>query len=286
MKELFQHRVTNSMLMWFDHYLLEKADAFINRTGSFFYEDDPSLPSTLKSFNSRYKQWVNDSSITGASVPTGVFIDGSFSGRANNVILDFENGRVLVDSSVANTATITGAFAVKDINVYYSNDTEEDLIIEQRFMPNPNLPAAQQSIQSGLSPYDQAIPAAFISNRGLNNRSFALGGLEESTVNFSAVVFAQSAYELDGILSVFADSKNEVIPDIPMTGHPSTEWGDVKNDSYSYTGVHNHYLQNGYFFVNSVGTSKLTDKARKGIESQLYIGFIDFEVQQHRYRHQ
>jgi hypothetical protein len=286
MKELFQHKITNSMLLWFDNYFLTHADGYINRTGTFFYEEDPSLPANLKSFNSRYKQWVNDSSITGANIPSGVFIDGAFSGRADGVILDFENGRALVDSSVPNTATITGAFAVKDINVYYTDDDEEDIINEQRYQVNPNLPAAEQSAQTGLSPYDFAIPAAFIANQGLNNKGFALGGLEETTVRFTAVVLAQNSFELDGVLSVFADSKNEIIPEIPMTGAPSTEWGDIKNDSYSFVGGRSYYLQNGHYFVNSVGTSKLTDRARRGLQSNLYIGFIDFEVQQHRYRHQ
>lgn len=286
MKELFQHRVTNSMLLWFDNYLLDKADAYINRTGTLFYEPDERLPSNLKAFGSRYKQWVNDSSITNADVPSGISIDGNFSGRANGVIIDFDNGRVLLDSSVPNTAVVTGAFAVKDVNVYYSNDTEEDLIIEQKFQSNPRLPSSEDSLQSGIPPYDQVIPAAFISNMGLNNEGFAFGGMQESTVRFSAVVITQSPYELDGVLSVFADSKDEVIPDIPMTGHPMTEWGDVKNGYYTYTGIHNRYLSDGYFYVNSVKTSKLTERARKGIESELYIGFIDFEVQQHRNRHQ
>lgn len=286
MKELFQHRVTNSMLLWFDHYLLDKGDAYINRGGTFFYQEDPHLPSNLKAFNSQYKQWVNDSSIAGANIPTGIFINGSFSGRANGVIMDFENGRVLLDSSVSNTATITGSFPVKDINVYFTNETEEDLIIEQKFQSNPRLPSAEDSLQSGIPPYDQVVPAAFITSRGLNNEGFALGGMQETTARFTAVVMTQNPYELDGVLSVFADAKDEVVSDVPMTGHPMTEWGDIKNDSYSYADTSNHYRSNGYFFINSVKTSKLTDRARKGIGSELYVGFIDFEVQQHRNRHQ
>ena len=126
MKEQFQHKLTTSFFLWFDNFLLTKGEAYTNRTGEFFYYDDPRLDTAYKAYGSPFKQWVTDSAVTGATMPTGVYIGGSFSGRDDGVVLDFENGRALVSGS--NTGlSLTGQFSVKDFNVYMTNDTEEDL---------------------------------------------------------------------------------------------------------------------------------------------------------------
>ena len=132
MKEQFQHKLTTSFFLWFDNFLLTKGEAFTNKTGEFFYYDDSRLDSTYKAYGSPFKQWVTDSSVTGATIPSGVYIDGNFSGRNDGVVLDFENGRGLISGSDTDL-TITGEFSLKDFNVYITNDTEEDLIVEISF---------------------------------------------------------------------------------------------------------------------------------------------------------
>jgi hypothetical protein len=98
-----------------------------------------------------------------------------------------------------------------------------------------------------------------------------------------AVVMAENAYQLDGVLSIFADSQNEVITNIPFASHPLNEYGDLKNGSYSYETLKSQNQNNQLFFIEEVITSKLTDKARKSLANDLYIGFIDFEIHQQRY---
>ena len=85
MIEQFQHKLTTSFILWFDNFLLKKGEAYSNTTGEFFYYADPRLDATYIAYGSPYKQWVTDSSIAGATIPTGVSIDGSFSGRNDGV---------------------------------------------------------------------------------------------------------------------------------------------------------------------------------------------------------
>jgi hypothetical protein len=214
MIEQFQHKLTTSFFLWFDNFLLEKGEAYTNSTGEFFYYDDPRLDATYKAYGSPYKQWVTDSSITDAIIPTGVFINDSFSGRDDGVVLDFDNGRVLVSGS-ATDSSITGEFAVKDFSVYLTNDTEDDL---------------------------------------------------------------------NGVMSIFMDSVNEVITSIPMSGYPITELGDLKGNNFNYTGVEADYEGETKFFVDKVKCSKLSDRTKNVLANELYVGFIDFDIQQHRYR--
>ena len=116
------------------------------------------------------------------------------------------------------------------------------------------------------------------------NKPFALGGMVDTVIQGKAVVMAEDPYQLDGVLSIFADSVNEIFTAIPFTGYPITELGDLKNNSYSYSGVKESYETDTSFFVDKVRTSKLSDRVRKSLANELYVGFIDFDLQQHRYR--
>jgi hypothetical protein len=280
MKAQFQHNLTTSFFLWFDNFLLTKGEAFSNKTGNLYYYADDRLDSTYKAYGSPYKQWVTDSSVSGVSVPSGVYVGGSFSGRDDGVVLDFENGRSLISGS-ATDLTVTGEFAVKDFNVYITNDTEEDLVVENKYSVNSRLPSPSEG---AIAPYDDVVPAIFISTAAIENKPFALGGMQETQVSVKAVVLAEDTYQLDGVLSIFADSRDENITELPMTGYPITELGDLKGGSYSYTGFIDSYSKEDAFYINSVRTSKLTDRDRKSLAHELYVGFIDFDIQKHRFR--
>jgi len=281
MIEQFQHRLTTSFFLWFDNFLTTKGEAYSDKTGDFFYYDDPRIDSTYTVFGSPYKQWVADSSITGANIPTGVFINGGFSGRNDGVVLDFDNGRVLA-SGAPTGAAVTGSFAVKDFNIYFTNDTEEDLVVENKYKVNSRLPSANYDY---IAPYDDVVPAIFLAAADTQNKPYAFGGLQQTEVMVKAVVLAEDPYQLDGVLSIFADSVDEVIGNIPFTGYPITELGDLKDGSYNYTGLKNEFQGgNTMFYVESAKTSKLSDRVRKSLANDLYVGFIDFDIQQHRYR--
>ena len=280
MIEQFHHKFTNSFFLWFDNYLLTKGQAYTNTTGTFFNYTDERIDPQYKVFGSAYKQWVNDSSIAGAVIPSGIYANNIFSGRNSNLILDFENGRVLSKNLPAQTP-ITGSFAIKDFNIYFSNETEEDIIIENKYDTNSRIILNDENY---IAPYDQVIPAIFLSLDGASNKGFALGGMEETTISAKAVILSENNYQLDGVLSIFADSRNEVFPMIPMSNHPMNEFGDLKSGYYSYADLKNQFPINTNFYINNAITSKLTDKVRKSLASDIYVGFVDFEIQQHRYR--
>ena len=276
MIEQFQHKVTTSFFLWFDNFLLKKGEAYSNKTGSFYYYSDPRLDSAYVAYGSPYKQWVTDSSITGATIPTSVYIDGNSVGRPSGVVFDFDNGRALI-SGGATDSTVTGEFAVKDFSVYLTNDTEDDLIVENKYTVNSRLPSGPETY---IEPYDDVVPAIFLSTTVGQNSPLALGGLQSTNISANAVILAEDTYQLDGVLSVFMDSVDEAFTDIPMSGYPITELGDLKDGEYTYTG----HTGTDKFFINKVTTSKLTDRTRRLLANELYIGFIDFDIVKYRYR--
>ena len=283
MIEQFQHKLTSSFFLWFDNFLLKKGEAYSNKTGELFNYADPRLDSRYVAYGSPYKQWVTDSSIAGAVIPTGVSVVGAgTSGRDNGVVFDFENGRALFSGS--NTSmNVTGEFAVKDFNVYLTNDTEDDLIVENKYTVNSRLPSGPLTY---IEPYDDVVPAIFLSVSQAENSPFALGGMQETKVQAKAVVLAEDTYQLDGVMSIFMDSVDEVIAAIPMSGYPITEFGDLKGGSFNYTGLAEDYQGETKFCIEKVKTSKLTDRTRNVLANELYVGFVDFDIEQYRYRFQ
>ena len=283
MIEQFQHKLTSSFFLWFDNFLLKKGEAYSNKTGELFNYADPRLDSRYVAYGSPYKQWVTDSSISGAVIPTGVSVVGAgTSGRDNGVVFDFENGRALFSGSDTGM-TVTGEFAVKDFNVYLTNDTEDDLVVENKYTVNSRLPSGPLTY---IEPYDDVVPAIFLSVSQAENSPFALGGMQETKVQAKAVVLAEDTYQLDGVMSIFMDSVDEVIAAIPMSGYPITEFGDLKGGSFNYTGLAEDYQGETKFCIEKVKTSKLTDRTRNVLANELYVGFVDFDIEQYRYRFQ
>jgi hypothetical protein len=283
MIEQFQHKLTSSFFLWFDNFLLKKGEAYSNKTGELFNYADPRLDSRYVAYGSPYKQWVTDSSISGAIIPTGVSVVGAgTSGRDDGVVFDFENGRALFSGSDT-SMTVTGEFAVKDFNVYLTNDTEDDLIVENKYTVNSRLPSGPLTY---IEPYDDVVPAIFLSVSQAENSPFALGGMQETKIQAKAVVLAEDTYQLDGVMSIFMDSVDEVIAAIPMSGYPITELGDLKGGGFNYTGLSEDYKSESRFCVEKVKTSKLTDRTRNVLANELYVGFVDFDIEQYRYRFQ
>jgi len=279
MKPQFIHSATTSFFLWFDNYLIKKGEAFSNKTGKFYYYADDRLDPRFKTFGSPYKQWVTDSSISGANIPTGVFVNGAQRNRNSGIIFDFDNGRIL-SSGISQTDSVTGSFAVKDFNIYFTNETEEDLLVDRKYVANPRVYSPQENY---INPYDAVVPAIFLSSSTVKNDPFSFGGEDTTKILMKAVVLAENSYQLEGVLSIFADSKQSVFPTIPFEAHPVTEYGDLKSGIYSYEALKTQYQSGQLFFVNDVDTSKLSDKSSKTLTNDLHVGFIDFEIHQQRY---
>jgi hypothetical protein len=239
---------------------------------------DDVLPSTYETFGSSYKQIVYDSSLPNVYIPSGLYINGSFNAFNNQTkIFDFENGR-FISSGISSGAAITGSFTVKDINIYYTNDTEEGIVLNVQEQVNRSVDNKHEF----YAPQDQKLPAIYLSNETMQNVPFAFGGMNETITKTKAVVLANNSYDLDCILSVFGDSYTEVIPFCDFTSHPINEVGSLKTGYYSYEDIKKNYTEK--IFVKNVNTSKLSDKLKQNLLKDLYIGFIDFDLSVYRYR--
>jgi|TARA_B100000035_G_scaffold174668_1_gene149045 hypothetical protein len=274
MKPQFQHEVTTSFMLWADNFLLRKGEAYTNYTSTLYANtSDDRLSTGLVSYSSPHKQWVFDSSIEGANIPSGINDNGTFIGRGSNGLkLDFDNGRAILDSSFGSDKNgLEATYAVKDFNFYITNQTEEQLIIDSKFDTNDRF---KQDL-AGIAPYKQVIPAIFVNSETSENEPYAFGGEDKTSTNIRCVVFAENTYQLDGALSIFNDSKNEVYTKLSFEDYPMNEFGDVTG--FNYKELSSNAKQQ-YFHIEDARVSKLSDRINKNIDPTLFVGFIDFEV--------
>jgi len=290
MKPLYQHKLLTSFYLWFDHYLLDKGEAYKNFQGTDFYNYSDERIQNKTVFGSPYKQWVYDKSIENAVIPTISGEAGSLTNPSGNttgtsgLLIDYDNGRVLFNDGVSSSANISGGYAVKNFNTYVSNQNEESLIMEGKYKLN----ARYTRELTYVAPYDEVTPAVFLSTTTSNNEPFAFGGEDNTISNITAVAFAENTYQLDGILSIFADSTKEIFNGVPYTGAPLDEYGNIKSTyptGYDYKNVANNNSTD-IFFIQNTTVSKISDRMDKFIPVPLYVGFIDFEINKYRFPRQ
>tara|TARA_E500000081_G_C6128568_1_gene352268 strand:- start:1190 stop:2221 length:1032 start_codon:yes stop_codon:yes gene_type:complete len=340
MKPQFQHEITTSFSLWMDNYLLKKGDAFKNYTNTLSYLNDSRIDNSLKSFSSPHKQWVFDKSISNATVPSSVTIDGvthpkgggvdpstlsawnstgtykigdiiefqnqawilrepvsindaapdvnskweditwtSTSQAGDTLFIDYINGRI-VTSLGSSVSSVEASYAVKDFNLYVTNETEENLIIESKFDVNSRF----KQDSTPIPPYDQVLPAIFINNERNVNDPFSLGGEDKTMTDIRCVVMAENMFQLDAVLSIFNDSVREVFTALAFEDYPLNEFGDAFN--FDYKKLIQHRLNtnpSALHYIDRVDVSKLSDRITKKIDSNTFVGFIDFEVVTYRY---
>ena len=171
MKPQFQHKLATSYLLWFENFFMKKSEAYSIKTGTFTHFVDDRLPAIYESFGSQYKQMVYDSSLPNTYIPSGLYVSGSFVPfEKDKYALDFDNGRFIA-SGIASGSNVTGQFTVKDINFYYTNDTEENIVLNVQEKINQSVSNIHTDY---YQPYEQKIPAIYMSNDSMKNKPFAL----------------------------------------------------------------------------------------------------------------
>lgn len=288
MKSQFDHELLSSFYLWFDDVLVRRNDSYITQsTGISFVqkvagdsEEADDIPPNLDAFYAPFRQLVGE----GTDVSSGVYIDGALVNQGTSgLLIDFNEARVLVNSGEFPSGTpITGAFNTKEVNVYITNDSEEELIMNNDFYVDDFGNTYLQN-KDDLNGKKYTLPAAFISYNRSENEPRALGGLEDTQSAIRVVAIVQDNYTLDGMISMFRDGARETFPLMSYDSFPYGEFFHIKSPPYTYTGVVASNKERPQMYIESVSTSKLFDKTNKSIPIGVRIGFLDFNLSSYRF---
>ena len=270
----------SSFYLWLDHEIANIGQGFTPTSGKLFPVNDYNFQG-YNAYSSPFRQWVSDSSISGASVPSGVFINGQYTPVDNTgVIINYNRGEVLVNSALPKPTSVTASYSKKDFNIYYTDEKEENLLFEGAYSLAPKF---RQAV-SGLGPDDQPFPCIFLKNTSYENQPYALGGQDKTLTTIRAIILSDNMYLLDGVISVLTDTARKVFPVIDPTGLPYNYFGGFNNGATSYqysqlTSVQNTNLA----YINRVTVSRLDEIRNKHINLKVVAAMVDFELWQARY---
>ena len=279
MKGQYDNKLMSSFMLWFDHTLTKKGEAFTN-TNSLFYSVD-SLYQGYNTYGTPFRQFVSDSSIPDATIISGVHIDGVFKERSesNFSAINYGMGQSYFTADQG-AKRISGDYAVKDFNIFLTNKTEEKLLFETQFQLNNKV----STDPTGLPPESMTYPAVFLKNMGGKNEAFAFGGMQKSDFNVRAIVMSDSQFTLDATASIFRDENHNYVGVLEENEMPFNHLGDFSNGTdYNYTGITADKV--GDVYIKNVYISKIGGVSYAGIDNlnpNAYTALIDFELEKIR----
>lgn len=267
----YDNEVLSSFILWFDHHLLDKGQAYRNITQSFTQENNSAIQTSgLTYYKAPQTQWVIDSSIVGANIPSGVTVNGSFVNRGTNgLLIDFENGGCFYNQT---GRSISASYAVKDFNIYKATQYESMLYIE-RALNGENVffdqkPGAQNRFIG---------PCALISLDPNENRPFALGGTDMTSSKIEVAMISNNEDILGAALSIFRDTNQGCFPLVKFEDVPYTRFGDIKSGEYNYIDLDNKYHgQDRRIFIDRVRVNPVRGFKDK---NSFYAGYLVFDIQ-------
>lgn len=267
----------SSFYLWLDNELLKVGNAFTPTSGKLYPCQDRDY-ADFNVYSSPFRQWVSDSSIESAIIPSGVYINGQFANRQSGVIINYNKGEVLLNKSLGAPKDVTTNYTKKDFNIYYTDEREENLLFENSYSLSPKF----TQITGGLNGEDRPFPCIFLKNTSYENKPYALGGEDKTVTTIRCIILADNMYLLDGAISLMTDSARKVFPIIPPSGLPYNYYGDFKYGSgYQYAGLAQDFPEN-LVYIDRVTVSRMDEIRNKKINIKTVAALVDFELWQAR----
>lgn len=279
MRPQYAHDLVTSVVLWLDNQLCNTGQAYVNITGHLFQQ--PVVAGQNVLYTSPYRSWVYDSCAAGAAQPSGFYTSsGQFLTRASGLVIDYINGRVSTPNDWG--PTLSGTYARKEINVYYSSDEEVAYILEQVNRENRNLSYTLTGLaRPGMPNNVLAAPLIMLTNARGENDPWALGGIDDSKNTVRAFIITDSNYLQDGVNSLLQDAAHQTIPFVPYSVAPWTVSGDLKSYPWSYcTGVYDVFGCAGGLYIENVYAYKINERANKN--STFYVSAVEVDLSKPR----
>lgn len=281
MKATYQHIVYGSFLLWVDHKITEKGQAYYNHSSLFYDTPEEYLlaGSDIYTYGLPFKQIVADSSISGAQIMSGLYLDGVFTEPGEGDFIDFNyNDGTAYFSASQDGVQISGNYAIKEIDIVLTDISEEDLLFETKYDYQPK---TNQQL-TGLAPNTLTYPILFVKNNGGTNEPFCFGGTDLSISRVRCILMAENAWQRDGVESILKDLSKSYMPLIYPEENPFNAIGGLREDYYDYNEKIRNKGGSSIVYVDDVFVSRINNssanKAFTEINKDVHVSFIDFEL--------
>ncbi len=299
MKYSIDHNIEPSVYLWLDNLLIEKNQGFGTFSGNFNHTT--TFISGYNSFSSPHRQYVYDSTISGAVVPDGVYVDGNFlssnfvnitsdlttitsdstiftadliSIASTGASLDFYRGQALLTGSP--NSIISAQYSFKEINVYFTTNTDKQVLFENKFVQN----ARSKPRYDNFNAKDVSYPCIFIKSSAGKNHTLAFDGCSATNIPVRMIVLADSLFLYRAITAALRDSVETFIPIFNPSELPLNHLYSLVGP-FDYSTMANTIQQdaNRLAFIKNVAISDFQDKVSNLIGPQVFAGFVDIDLE-------
>jgi hypothetical protein len=265
----YSHDLDTSVALWLDNKLLNDGQGYINITGLLYPQNSPV--NVGYAWASPFKSWVYDSSVNGAVILSGVYTSsGQFLTRSSGLVIDYINGRVISPYNWG--STLSGIYARKQVNVYFSTEEETNFYLENVFQEDTNI--AYPRTGNIVARFNA--PCIILTNSSTSNKGFALGGLKQTDTTIRCFIISDNNYMQEGIGSLLTDVSQKYIPLCSYSDAPIGTSGDLKGLDYNYiTGIRDKYGCGNAIYIENSYAFKMNSKANKNTSFALSMVELD-----------
>jgi len=266
----YDARVLSSLSLLVDYKLLKIGQAYTNYSGA-LYPVNTKI-NGLYAYGTPFKQLVNDTSITGATIMSGVYLDGTFikPGTSGFYGINHYDGIAYFTSPITNPQTrLSGNYAYKDFSVKLTDMTDYKLLFGSKYLSNQ----VYAQNPTGVPEDVEIFPIIYIRATDIENRPFGFAGLDDNTMHVRCVMIAEDMFSVIGVSNILKDLNLKT-----FTIYNTLPF----NQMGMYTGVNYNYenLQ-GLNYNPLIWKVKVTNINPRSDDFNLYnkkTMFVDFEI--------
>jgi hypothetical protein len=269
----------SSFKLWASHMLESRTQAFIN-TGVLFYPAK-SLFNGYYSYSSPFKPFLGDVSVSGAQVPTGIYVNGIlvYPGTSGFVGYNYAGGQAIFNTILPTNTALSGNLSIREIDVVLTSQPDEEILFETKYFPRPK--TLQDA--TGLGPNTLTYPIIFIKKIGGSHQEFAIGGVDEKQTSYRMIVLADSPFMAEAVGGFFESRVRSVIPLLEQVDMPFNVIGtNVSGNQFDYTGLaRNRNGASNSAYIDRVNTITLHTQGYalfNDINLKIYPFLIDFDI--------
>lgn len=270
----FENLVYSSFRYTIDNQLLSTGNAFFNFTGNLY-----PVTGYAYGFNAYacpFRQLVSDTSIVGANIMSGVWINGVFSVPGQNGIqsINIEEGVVYFNQGY-NPTNVSGSFAIKDFSVYLTNEPEGKILFESKYFARPIAP---QAFVSGLVPNLKTFPVIYLKVMGGTDLPFAFGGIKNRRTHIRAIVLGDNQFNTDAACSIMRRMVHKYFKIIDTTSLGLDALGGYTGVNYNYQNAITGANLNQSYIESVKVTQFMEARQLNEMNPSLFPAFVDFNL--------
>lgn len=263
------NRIVSSFMLFIDHEIQRQGLAYSNK-GGLFYQDENEFQG-IYTYTCSYKQLANDTSISGANIMSGVYLNNSYVsvGQSGLLSINHYDGSVNFDHAIPSGTRISGDFAVKDFSIYLSDQADYQVVMNSKFHSNPKY----AQLATGISQDVKSMPAVFLVPKNQQAKDFAFAGIDDNSITIRGVVVCENAFQRVAIGNILKNFKLKPLKLAYST--PFDYLGNMTGINYNY---YNLPIDTSYDpRIMSVKVIEVPQD-QSPLDMKKQISMVDFEI--------